>query len=65
MARDPGEWYAEQAAEAERLGAMLAGARLVLEAALGFDDGPRIHDAARAVVRRLERQLEQARYVGD
>jgi hypothetical protein len=52
MARDPGEWYEERRQQAERLSAELAGARQVLE-------------AAQAVVRRLERLLEQARYVGD
>jgi len=52
MANDPGEWYAEKAAEAERLGHELAGARAVLE-------------AAREVVKRLERRLEAARDVGD
>jgi hypothetical protein len=52
MARDPGEWYEEKRLEAERLEHELAGARAVLE-------------AARAVVRRLERQLELAKYVGD
>jgi hypothetical protein len=52
MARDPGEWYEEQRQKAERLSAELAGARQVVE-------------AAQAVVRRLERLLEEARYVGD
>jgi cob(I)alamin adenosyltransferase len=52
MATNPGEWYEEQRQKAERLEAELAGARAVLE-------------AAREVVRRLERQLELARYVGD
>jgi hypothetical protein len=52
MARDPGEWYEEQRAKAERLAAELNGARKVLE-------------AARVVVRALERQLEDARNVGD
>jgi hypothetical protein len=52
MARDPGDWYDERRQEADRLTAELAGARQVL-------------DAVEAVVRRLERQLEQARFVGD
>jgi GTP cyclohydrolase I len=70
MARNPGEWYAERAAEAERLGHELAGARKVLAALDGVTAGPPLRaahmcDAAREVVRRLERRLEQARYVGD
>jgi hypothetical protein len=52
MARDPGDWYEERQQEVERLEHELAGARAVLE-------------AAREVVRRLERQIELARYVGD
>jgi len=66
MARDPGdftrripnppagigEWYEQKRVEAERLERELAGARAVL-------------DAAREVVKRLERALELARYVGD
>lgn len=52
MARDPGEWYAEKAAEAERLARELAAAKRV-----------RPPDLAR--IRRLERALELARYVGD
>jgi hypothetical protein len=59
MARDPGEWYAEKAAEAARLEGELADARAVLET---YRAGL---EAAREVVRRLERRLEQARYVGD
>lgn len=66
MANDPGEWYEEKRLEAERLRHELAGARQVLTA---LDDATdqrgRLHDVARAVVRRLERQLEAARYVGD
>jgi hypothetical protein len=69
VARDPGEWYAEQAAKAERLAAELAGARKVLEAVDAIEggkaSGTRMLEAAREVVRRLERALEAARYVGD
>jgi hypothetical protein len=69
MATNPGEWYAEKAAEAERLTHELAGARAVLAALEGVAGRwfvrSRMHDAAREVVRRLERQLELARYVGD
>lgn len=63
MATNPGEWYDEQREKAERLGHELAGARKVL-AALEAVDCRHVPDA-REVVRRLERQLEQARYVGD
>jgi len=59
VASNPGEWYAEKAAEAERLEAELADARALLET---YRAGL---EAAREVVRRLERRLEQARYVGD
>jgi hypothetical protein len=71
MARDPGEWYEERAAEAERLAQELAGARKVLDAlaavegATASESRIRMYEAAGDVVRRLERQLEQARYVGD
>jgi hypothetical protein len=56
---NPGEWYAEKAAEAERLAHKLEVARRVLTTARAMVE------AAQEVVRRLERQLEQARYVGD
>lgn len=65
MTRDPGEWYEEKRLEAERLGHELVGARAVLEAVLRRNHVLNIHDAAREVVRRLERRLEAARYVGD
>jgi hypothetical protein len=66
VARDPGEWYAEKAAEAERLEAELAGARAVFEAVCHAQEHRfALVEAARAVVRRLERALELARYVGD
>jgi len=52
MARDPGEWYEEKRQEAERLEALLAEARR-----------ERPPDAQK--IRRLERRLELARYVGD
>jgi hypothetical protein len=59
MASNPGEWYAERREQAERLEAQLAGARSVLA------EYERGREAARAIVRRLEHLLEQARYVGD
>jgi hypothetical protein len=67
MAHDPGEWYAEKAAEAERLTAELAGARAVLEAITNRALGGRelMLEVARGVVRQIERRLELARYVGD
>ena len=52
MASNPGEWYEEKRLEAERLAAELTGARAALE-------------AVQSIIRRLERALEQARYVGD
>ncbi len=52
MARDPGEWYEEKRQEAERLEALLAEAR-------------RERPTDPTKIRRLERALEQARYVGD
>ncbi len=68
MANDPGEWYAERRELKERLEAELAGARQVLEAleavaARGHRE--LLLEAAHTVVRRLTRQLEAARYVGD
>jgi len=65
MANDPGEWYAEKAAEAERLEAELAGARAVLEAVRVAVDHRSSVAHARRIVQRLERRLEAARYVGD
>jgi cob(I)alamin adenosyltransferase len=67
MASNPGEWYAEKAAEAERLAHELAGARAVFQAMHGSAYTTRglLLETARTVVRRLERQLEQARDVGD
>ena len=44
---------------------MLVGARAVLEAVAAVDESARMLRAAREIVRRLERALEQARYVGD
>jgi len=67
MASNPGEWYADKAAEAERLAAELAGARAVLDAITNRALGGRelMLEVGRGVVRRLERRLELARYVGD
>jgi len=66
MAQDPGEWYDEQRERAERLAAEVNGARKVF-AAMQFADARRwsVMDAARNVVRQLERALELARHVGD
>ena len=59
MATNPGEWYEARREEAERLEHELTGAHAVLEACrAGLE-------AAQAIVRRLERALERARYVGD
>lgn len=52
MARDPGEWYAEKAAEAERLERELAGAQRALE-------------VVQTLVKEIRRAVERARYVGD
>ena len=52
MAHDPGEWYAVKAAEATRLEREIAAAK---------QETP----PDQAKIRRLERQLEHARYVGD
>jgi cob(I)alamin adenosyltransferase len=66
MARDPGGWYEERRAEAERLAHELAGARQVYDAiAPHAAAAGALVNIAREVVRRLERQLEGARYVGD
>ena len=59
MASNPGEWYEEKRLEAERLEAELTGAHAVLEACRAGVE------AAQAIIRRLERALERARYVGD
>ena len=59
MARDPGEWYAEQREKAQRLEAELAAtqrALAIMERALG---------QVRAMVKELRRAAEAARYVGD
>ena len=67
MPLNPGEWYEEKRLEAERLGHELAGARAVLDAIRNRAIGGRelMLDVAGEVVRRLERRLEQANYVGD
>jgi len=66
MANDPGEWYEEQRVKAERLEAELAGARAVVEAlTTAAARNVPLLGVARAVAKRLERALEQARYVGD
>jgi len=52
MARDPGEWYEEKRQEAERLEVLVAEAR-------------RERPPDPIKIRRLERRLELARYVGD
>jgi cob(I)alamin adenosyltransferase len=63
VARDPGEWYEERA---ERLEHELAGARQVYDAiAPHAAAAGALVNIAREVVRRLERQLEGARDVGD
>jgi hypothetical protein len=59
MASTPGDWYDARRDEAERLEHELTGARLVLEACRAGIE------AAETMVRRLERQLEHARHVGD
>jgi len=59
MARNAGEWYEEKRLEAERLAAELTHARHRV-------DHLQVRlEAACEIVRRLERQLELARYVGD
>jgi len=52
MAKDPGEWYAEQREKAERLEHELAGAQRALE-------------VVRKVVDELKQAATRARYVGD
>jgi len=67
MASNPGEWYADKAAEAERLAAELAGARAVLDAITNRALGGRelMLEVGRGGVRRFERRLDLSRYVGD
>lgn len=65
MARDPGEWYAEQYERAGHLDFAVQH----LQAYLRRLDDRRVNQAARAplteYLHRLVRDLEQARYVGD
>src|SRR5262252_4753013 len=67
VARNPGEWYEERRQEAERLEAELAGARKVRDAINAVEGGRwaagHMVDAANEAVHRIERALEQARYV--
>jgi hypothetical protein len=64
MARNPGEWYAEKAAEAEHAAWAVAHLQTYLRRR---DD--QLLQAQRAILqeylRALERALELARYVGD
>lgn len=69
MASNPGEWYEEQRVAAERLRHEVDGARRVLRVLEEVDrergGTVAMLEAASTVVRRLQRQYEQACYVGD
>jgi hypothetical protein len=52
MATNPGEWYEEQRAKAERLEAELAGAQRALE-------------VVQTLVKEIRRAVERVRHVGD